>query len=105
MWEAVHGPIPSGMNVCHTCDNPPCVRPDHLFLGSHAVNQRDRKAKGRSGYGEHNGRAKLTDEDVVGIRQQYASGLATQRQLSQEHGVSQRMISKIVRREAWTHLS
>lgn len=46
-WEMHNGPIPEGMFVCHHCDNPPCVRPDHLFIGDNAANMRDAFAKGR----------------------------------------------------------
>lgn len=48
-WELVNGPVPGGLHVCHRCDNPPCVRPDHLFLGTAKENLRDMIAKGRGG--------------------------------------------------------
>lgn len=52
-WMLANGPIPDGLLVCHRCDNPPCVRPDHLFLGTTADNTRDRDAKGRGRHPEH----------------------------------------------------
>lgn len=54
-WEAVNGPVPTGLCVCHHCDNPRCVRPDHLFVGTYADNNRDRDAKGRTARGLRSG--------------------------------------------------
>jgi hypothetical protein len=49
-WAYVHGPIPDGMVICHRCDNPPCINPDHLFLGTHRDNTADMMRKGRNAY-------------------------------------------------------
>jgi hypothetical protein len=101
------GPIPDGLLVLHRCDNPPCVRPGHLFLGTQGDNARDREAKGRGRQprGERTGRAKLDATRVSAIRARYASGTASQPQLAREYGVSTSLISLIVRREAWRHIS
>lgn len=64
VWIITHGDIPPGIWVLHKCDNPACVRPGHLFLGTCLDNNRDRANKGRSATGIKAGRAKLTDDDI-----------------------------------------
>lgn len=63
-YELFVGPIPDGQWVLHRCDNPPCVRPDHLFLGTPSDNTRDKVAKNRGGVGQIHGRTHLSDDDV-----------------------------------------
>lgn len=100
-WAEENGPIPAGMFICHRCDNPPCVRPDHLFLGTPGDNARDRARKGRSNRrGEGNSSAKLTVEQVKAIR--IARG--TQFAIARQFGISQTQVSAIRRGEAWPHV-
>lgn len=96
------GAIPEGMCVCHHCDNPSCINPAHLFLGTQVDNVADRDAKGRQAKlkGENNGRAKLTDADVLAIRD---SGLS-QNEIAAEYGVSQTVVSNIKIRKSWKHI-
>ena len=99
------GEIPDGMCVCHRCDNPGCVNPGHLFLGTMADNMRDCENKGRRVHpsGEKNGRAKLTEAQVVEIRVRYSEG-DTQSELAKEFGVTQTAISHIVYGRNWPKL-
>lgn len=105
-WEMLHGSIPDGLLVLHRCDNPLCVRPDHLFLGTHADNTRDMVHKSRGGtpprlIGERHPGARLDADIVRQIRSRYASGAITQSQLATDYGVSQGTIGFIVRGETW----
>jgi len=91
------------MNVCHSCDNPPCVNPSHLFLGTHADNVADRVRKDRSGgphLGNEHHNAKVTSEQVQEIRE---SDL-TQKELGRIYNLSQQTVSEIVRRKIWDHV-
>jgi hypothetical protein len=93
-WELHYGEIPDGLYVCHKCDNPPCVRPDHLFLGTHQDNMRDMAEKGRRRSGR--GNTKLTKQQVAAIRSRYSPGAVTYEQLGAEYGVSSGAINHII---------
>jgi hypothetical protein len=101
----VNGDIPHGLYVCHTCDNPVCVRPDHLFLGTAQENVRDMIAKGRDAYRrQRKVRSKITEEQVIDMRARYNAGGVSLTELAETHGVSNKTISKIIRGQRWAHL-
>lgn len=107
-WVMHKGPIPDGLFVLHRCDNPCCVRPSHLFLGTQLDNIRDMEAKGRANRffkypqpkGEKHYRAKLSDADVEDIRKRYSTGNVMQLELAKEFHVDPSNISYIVRRKS-----
>lgn len=101
------GPIPEGLQVLHTCDNPPCCNPGHLFPGTNADNVRDRVAKGRN-RSRPNPRscytfAKLTEDQVREIDRRCANG-ERQDVVASDYGVSSQTVSAIVTRQRWKHL-
>jgi len=103
-WELHNGPIPDGQFVLHCCDNPSCVRPDHLFLGDDAINMADRNAKNRQARGERSGGAKLTASVVQEIRSEHATGTTSYRKLASKHKVGRSTIQAIIERHSWGHV-
>lgn len=101
-YELFISPIPDGLLVCHTCDNPSCVNPAHLFCGTMKDNMRDMASKGRAGItcGEKNKNAKLTTEDVKKIRTRKETTAA----LAREYGVSDTTIRAIRERKTWKNI-
>jgi Autographiviridae endonuclease len=124
------GPIPNGLWVLHHCDNPPCSNPEHLYLGGPKENSRDmalrgRSVKGRSiphptiggdnhylrrhpekiKRGSQKSTSKLTEDDVIQIRHLYATGTYRQVDLASTYGVTQEVISSVVLRKTWRHVS
>jgi hypothetical protein len=119
-YELHKGPIPDGMLVCHKCDVPACVNPDHLWLGTCADNLRDRDAKGRGPVGDRNGSrtkpwaracqvgsrngyAKLDDDGVRQIRAALASG-ERGCDIARRFSVSRPLVTLIKQRKIWSHL-
>lgn len=97
------GAIPDGLHVCHSCDNPPCFNPRHLFAGTGEENQADMKSKNRSTFGIRNKMAKLDDDKVRKIRSLYQKGIRGfgKESLARQFGVSPGAILKIIRGTTW----
>lgn len=103
-WEIANGRSAKGLIIRHSCDNPPCTNPSHLFDGTHADNVADKVEKGRQSAGEAHGNAKLTSDAVDEIRDLYATGAWTQQQLADLHGVSRPLVSLVVNRKVWFYM-
>jgi HNH endonuclease len=127
-FEMAFYPVAPGRIVCHKCDTPRCVRPDHLFIGDYKDNSQDMISKGRGFFnrpeshnlspkgeehwchllkdaqkGERNHHAILTEQQVSEIREKYASGDISQTKLAQEYNVAQTTISAIIRKVLWSY--
>jgi hypothetical protein len=92
------GEIPPNHVVRHTCDQPACINPDHLIIGTHAENVADRVARNRSASGITNGRAKLTEEDVIAI---YTNITETQTVLANRYNVDRKVVRDIKQKKKW----
>jgi hypothetical protein len=109
-YELHYGIDPAGKFVCHKCDNPCCIKPEHLFLGTALDNNNDMRAKGRDNFtgptnppvGEDRHNSLLTEEEVIRIR--IIGSAITQPELGKAFGVSRQTISAVLRRESWKHI-
>lgn len=103
-YELAHGTIPDGHEVCHTCDVPSCVRPEHLYLATHRENMRDAVRKGRfhgnAQCGEAHGNTRLTDAQVIEIRQSHEKTCDIARRL----GIHRSVVGDARRRKTFKHL-
>lgn len=113
-WVMENGPIPEGLVVCHRCDNPGCVRPSHMFIGTVADNNHDRDAKGRTARGDtcepalrprgsRCGTAKLTEQQVVEIRR-LGSARMKRQAIADMFNVSIATIERVLARTCWKHV-
>ena len=118
-WLIYNGHIPDGLHVCHTCDNPICVNPNHLFLGDDAVNMGDCRAKGRTATGDSNGMRKhpestpkgsrngssrLNELQVLEMIQLFKQGMPTP-ELGHRFGVAQATAQDIISGRGWKHIT
>jgi hypothetical protein len=108
VWKLTYGSIPTGKHILHKCDNPSCCNPNHLYVGTHQDNMRDRTERGRSGRwgrkGVENPQSKLNDDKVRSIRALLEQGL-TQREIASKYDVDASAISQINRGVAWKHVA
>ena len=95
------GEIPSDAHICHSCDNPACVNPDHLFIGTAALNVADKVAKGRHLYGAKVPAAKITDEIAAKIKLLKSEPT---RVLAAMFGISRQSVADIIYGRTWKHV-
>lgn len=99
------GEIPEGMFVCHSCDNPGCVNPNHLFLGTNKDNMKDCMDKNRVAWGERTKHSKLNNEQVLEIIDLYKTNRYTEKELGLMFGVSFSNIYQIIEGKTWRRLT
>lgn len=102
-WQVYRGEIPSGLLVCHHCDNILCVNPDHLFLGTNKDNSDDKISKNRHARGSRIHASKLIDNEVIEIRKMYDSGV-NKKEIALKFNVTVPNINSIVNRKTWHHI-
>ena len=105
-YEHFIGPIPEDLCVLHKCDNPSCVRPDHLFLGTNQDNVNDKVSKNRHHRGEQSGTNKLSEDEVIQIKKELQNYYIGQvNDLAHFYKVNHRTISGIKTGKSWTHIN
>lgn len=102
-WELHHDPIPLGLCVCHHCDTPLCVNPQHLFVGTSADNVADRVSKGRTARGSRSAQSKLTESQVLAIKRLLAQDVAWS-DIAVEFSVAKNTVRNIARGDSWSWL-
>ena len=104
-YEFCKGPIPEGLFVCHSCDNPACINPDHLWVGTHTDNMRDKLRKGRGNmpFGSNHWGVKLTEDLVRKIRSLHSSGTRI-KEIMELTNLGRSVISSVVTRRSWRHV-
>lgn len=101
-WMIAYGNIPANTDILHKCDNPSCVRPDHLFIGTQQQNVSDMIAKGRHCHGEQRWNSKLTKVQADEIRERYANGERNKSALGREFDIHESIVRRILKGERWT---
>jgi hypothetical protein len=106
MWELANAEeIPPGLHVMHSCDNPSCVNPKHLSLGTRSDNMSDMVRKGRGSVGEKNGSSKLRTSEVLEIKRLISEGKMFHREIAAIYNVSRTHMSDIKSGRRWKHLN
>jgi hypothetical protein len=95
-WSLVNGEIPPGMHVLHSCDNPGCVNPEHLFLGTHQDNMDDKVSKGRT--------ARVLSSDLVHYIRMWSALGATQTHIANRIGVGRFTVQNVLSGRTWSHV-
>ena len=103
-FKIAYGPFDERLNICHTCDNPSCVNPRHLFVGTSQDNHDDCVAKGRSLKGERHPMRKLTESDVLKIRDLRSSSRLSFGRLAEQFGISRTTAHRVCAKIIWGHI-
>ena len=107
-WLIHFGKIPNGKEVCHRCDNPSCVNPKHLFIGTHKDNMQDMFKKGRrkenQRRGERHWKSNLKEKDILRIRNLYSQGDISMKNIGLLFSIKPNTVFYIVHRKNWSHI-